>query len=155
MGDNQVQPTSGNPPADIVLIGPVRSGKSTQGKLLAEKLGVPQFSLDKLRWDYFAEIGYDEAEEDRIMEAEGWPGVLAYWKPFEPHALERLLAEHPGGVVDFGCGPISLCRRDIVCPRSKYAGPVSERHSAAALTRFGCLGADQQRAAGASNVVRE
>ena len=92
------------PPADIILIGPVRSGKSTQGKLLAERLGVPQYSLDKLRRDYFAEIGYSEAEEDRIMEAYGWPGVLAYWKPFEPYALERLLAEHRGGVVDLGAG---------------------------------------------------
>lgn len=88
----------------MILIGPVRSGKSTLGRLLAEKLGVPQFSLDKLRWDYFAEIGYDEAEEGRIREAEGWPGVLAYWKPFEPYALERLLADHPGGVVDLGAG---------------------------------------------------
>ena len=65
---------------------------------------MPQYSLDKLRWDYFAEIGYNEAEEDRILKAEGWPGVLAYWKPFEPYALERLLADHPGGVIDLGAG---------------------------------------------------
>jgi len=29
-------------PADIVLTGPVRTGKSTPGKMLAEKLGLPQ-----------------------------------------------------------------------------------------------------------------
>lgn len=82
----------------------MRSGKSTQGRLLADALGVPQYSLDTLRWEYFAEIGYDAAEEDRIMAQDGWPGVLAYWKQFEPHALERLLADHPGGVVDLGAG---------------------------------------------------
>lgn len=61
-----------------------------------------QYSLDKLSWDYFAKLANSEAKDDRIMEAEGWPGVLAYWKPFEPYALERLLAEHPGGVIDLG-----------------------------------------------------
>ena len=85
-------------PGDIILIGPVRAGKSTQGRLLAEKLQVSQFSLDTLRWAYYAEVGYDEAEEDRLLEAQGWPGVLAYWKPFEAHAVERLLADHSGGV---------------------------------------------------------
>lgn len=42
----------------ILLIGPVRSGKSTQGRLLAEALGLPQASTDALRWDYYAEVGY-------------------------------------------------------------------------------------------------
>ena len=91
-------------PDDIILIGPVRAGKSTQGRLLAEALDRPQYSMDKLRWEYYREIGYDDAEEDLIFKATGWPGVLAYWKPFEAHAVERLLAEHQGGVVDFGAG---------------------------------------------------
>jgi ATPase subunit of ABC transporter with duplicated ATPase domains len=47
-------------PADIVLIGPVRAGKSTQGKLLAKRLGLPQVSLDEVRYGYYKEIGYDE-----------------------------------------------------------------------------------------------
>ena len=91
-------------PDDVILIGPVRSGKSTQGRLLAEALGRPQYSMDGLRWNYYREIGYDEAEESRIFEATGWPGVISYWKPFEAHAVERLLSEHQGGVIDFGAG---------------------------------------------------
>src|SRR4051794_31851926 len=35
---------------EIVLIGPVGSGKSTQGRLLAARLGVPEVSVDDLRW---------------------------------------------------------------------------------------------------------
>jgi adenylate kinase family enzyme len=31
---------------DIVLIGPVRTGKSTLGHLLVERLGLPQISVD-------------------------------------------------------------------------------------------------------------
>ena len=47
--------------SDIVLIGPVRSGKSTLGKLLAQRLNLPQVSIDELRWRYYKEVGYDEA----------------------------------------------------------------------------------------------
>ena len=32
----------------IFLIGPMGSGKSTMGRLLAKKLGLPYFDLDKL-----------------------------------------------------------------------------------------------------------
>ena len=89
----------------ILLIGPVRAGKSTLGRLLAEALGLPQHSMDALRWGYYAEVGYERAEEDRIMEADGWPGVLAYWKRFDAHAVERFLADHPhDAVLDFGAG---------------------------------------------------
>ena len=89
----------------ILLIGPVRAGKSTQGRLLAEALGLPQHSMDSLRWSYYAEVGYEKAEEGRIMEADGWPGVLAYWKLFDAHAVERFLADYPqDAVLDFGAG---------------------------------------------------
>ncbi len=33
----------------IVLIGPICAGKSTIGKVLAEKLGLPQVELDEIR----------------------------------------------------------------------------------------------------------
>lgn len=43
----------------VILIGPMMAGKSTVGRLLSERLGLPQFVLDDLRWDYFNEIGCD------------------------------------------------------------------------------------------------
>ena len=36
--------------ADIVLLGPVRAGKSTVGRLLAQRLDLPQISIDEVRW---------------------------------------------------------------------------------------------------------
>lgn len=89
----------------IVLIGPMMAGKSTVGRLLSERLELPQFILDDLRWDYFKEIGYDEEEARRIARSDaGMNGLLAYWKPFEVYAVERVLADHSRGVIDFGAG---------------------------------------------------
>lgn len=88
----------------IILIGPIGSGKSTIAQLLSEQCGLPRQSLDALRWDYYAEIGYDEKTAAEINEKEGFAGVYRYWKPFEVHAVERVLAEHPGSVIDFGAG---------------------------------------------------
>ena len=90
--------------APIIMIGPMSAGKSTIGGLLAEKLGWPQYSLDEKRWDYYKEIGYDKAVAAKIGQSEGMAGVLRYWKPFEAHAVIRMLAEHTDGVIDFGAG---------------------------------------------------
>ncbi|WP_020176924.1 shikimate kinase [Methyloferula stellata] len=89
---------------EIILIGPSGAGKSTQGKLLARTLCLPQCSMDDLRWDYYREIGFDEEKQREITEKEGLGAVLRYWKPFEAHAVERLLAEHHDCVIDFGAG---------------------------------------------------
>lgn len=89
---------------DIILIGPISAGKSVIGELLAKKLNLPQYAMDDLRWDYYNEIGFSEDEQKAAAEKDGTPGVLRYWKPFEAHAVERLLADHQGGVFDFGAG---------------------------------------------------
>lgn len=87
-----------------MLIGPIGAGKSTIGKLLAAKLNLPQCSIDEVRFNYYAEIGYDEAVAKSKYETEGFWGLYTYWKPFEAHAVERILAEHTQGVIDFGAG---------------------------------------------------
>src|SRR5260221_11704513 len=89
----------------IILIGPICAGKSTVAKLLAEALHLPHYSVDDDRWTYYKEIGYDEAEASRIAKSEqGMLGLLRYWKPFEAHAVERVLADHSDSVIDFGAG---------------------------------------------------
>lgn len=90
--------------ANIILIGPIGAGKSTQAGLLAKKLGLPRCSMDDVRFAYYKEIGYDEAEQKRIEGESGFLGVYRYWKPFEIHAVERLTAEYQGHVIDFGGG---------------------------------------------------
>jgi shikimate kinase len=90
--------------SDVILIGPIGAGKSTLGKLLAEKLGLPQRPMDVLRWDYYREIGYDEDLENQFREKGDRAGLYDYWKPFEAHAVERLLSESRNCVIDFGAG---------------------------------------------------
>jgi shikimate kinase len=89
---------------EVILIGPMGVGKSTQGKLLADALGLPRCSMDDIRWDYYREIGFDEEKQREIGEKEGFEGIYRYWKPFEAHAVERLLADHHDCVIDFGAG---------------------------------------------------
>ena len=90
--------------SDIILIGPVSTGKSTIGKLLAQRLGLPQCSMDEFRLTYYQEINYDEDLARQLREKEGFLGLYQYWKPFEAYAVERLLAEHSNRVIDFEAG---------------------------------------------------
>jgi len=88
----------------IILIGPMKVGKSTVARLLAERLGLERNGLDKRRWNYFGEIGYDEGYARRLAETKGMQSVLSYWKPFEVYAVERHLADAHDCVIDFGAG---------------------------------------------------
>jgi adenylate kinase family enzyme len=89
---------------EIVLIGPVRTGKSTLGRLLAEKLGLPQVSLDVLREQYYQEIGFDPLLAKEIRQKGGFLALMFYRELFAAHAVERILGEHHDCVIDFGAG---------------------------------------------------
>ncbi len=89
---------------EVILIGPMGAGKTTQGRLLAERLGVPQVALDEIRFDHYREIGWSEEAQKEIADREGLAGVLAYWKPFEVYSVGRLLEDHHDCVMDFGAG---------------------------------------------------
>jgi shikimate kinase len=105
---------------DIVLIGPIGAGKSTIGKLLAERLNLPQVAMDDVRFGYYKEIGYDEALADELGRREGFAGKYRYWKPFEIYAVERVLSEHRDCVIDFGGGH-SVYEDDAMFDRARWA----------------------------------
>ncbi|GEM_PF-267151 len=105
---------------DVILIGPIGTGKSTVGKLLAEGLGLPQVAMDFVRFGYYEEIGYDEDLADEIERREGFAGKYRYWKLFEIDAVERILAEHRDCVIDFGGGH-SVYEDDALFERARRA----------------------------------
>lgn len=85
----------------IILIGPLGAGKTTVGRLLAEKLDLPFCSIDTVRSAYYQQVGYDETLAAQIAAAEGIQGVLGYSKPFEAQMVQKVLADHKG-IIDFG-----------------------------------------------------
>jgi shikimate kinase len=88
----------------ILLLGPVRTGKSTLGKLLAQHLSMPHVSLDEIRWRYYEEIGYSAELAQTIRQQGGLLALVLYWQLFDAYSVERVLIEHPNSVIDFGAG---------------------------------------------------
>lgn len=88
----------------VLLIGPMGTGKSTLGALISARLGWPRAELDKLRYGYYREAGYRDELAKEIREKGGFLSIVNYWKQFDLYSVERVLAEHPRHVIDFGAG---------------------------------------------------
>ena len=81
----------------IALVGLRGAGKSTLGRMLAERLGVPFIELDRLiEQDYGARIS-------DLVEIAG----LATFRRFERACLERVIAEHEAAVIATAGGIVS------------------------------------------------
>jgi shikimate kinase len=87
----------------VILIGPIRAGKSTLGKLLAERLNLPQRSLDIIFDSYLDGIGYDR-EHAACLKKQGYYELTKYWKQFEPYGIEQLVSEPEDAIIDLGGG---------------------------------------------------
>lgn len=88
----------------IILIGPIRTGKSTIAKLLSEKLNLPRFRMDKLRFEYYKETDYNEKLAEQIKNEKGFLALCEYWKPYGIYSIKRVLEDCKKGVIDFGGG---------------------------------------------------
>lgn len=88
--------------SEIILIGPIGSGKTTVAELLYSRTMLPHRSMDLLRWKYFEEIGYDRYIANEKFYEEGFWGLYRYWKPFEAYAVKRILEDFKECVFDFG-----------------------------------------------------
>jgi len=114
-------PTFAAPPARIALIGLRGAGKSTLGRMLAEKLEIPFAELD----DIICELAGLSVSE--IFELHGGAG----YRKLERAALEEWLARHgsgvlavPGGIVS---SPGSFERLRATC-RTLWLTPEPEEH---------------------------
>lgn len=99
-----ITPTYIEPATNIILIGPMGAGKTIIGGLLSKRLNRQWVQLDELRWAYYDEIGYDKIKAKQIYDEGGVKALGAYWKPFEAHSVERVLADYHDCVIDFGAG---------------------------------------------------
>jgi adenylate kinase family enzyme len=87
----------------LILIGPFGAGKSTIAELLAERLQWPTESLDRHQ-HYYAEAGWDRDEFRRLAREISPKAADRYFQTFFPAALEHLLADYPGHIIDLGAG---------------------------------------------------
>jgi shikimate kinase len=85
------------------LIGPISVGKSTVAKAIASKLKIKCLHCDSIRWKYFNELNYNYREA-KILGEQGWKKLFEYWRPFEVHAIERILSDYNNAIIDFGAG---------------------------------------------------
>jgi shikimate kinase len=97
----------------IIFLGPLGAGKTTIGRLLAEKLNLPFCSVDDARWAYYQKVGYDQTLASQIAASDqGIQGVLRYSKPFEARMVEMVLADHHG-IIDFGASNSVYDEKDL------------------------------------------
>lgn len=93
------------PLPSIILIGPSKAGKTTLAQALGEAMGWSWLDLDKLRWGYYAEIGYDPGLADAHRRHGGIVELAGYWRPFDVYGVERVLQDYPTDhVIAFGAG---------------------------------------------------
>lgn len=92
----------------VVLVGPMGSGKSTVGALLAERLGVPYRDSDA---DIVAAQGREISD---IFVDEGEP----YFRELERQAVAAALAEHTGILALGGGAVLDAGTRELLaaCP---------------------------------------
>jgi adenylate kinase family enzyme len=104
----------------ILLIGPLCAGKSTIGQLLAEKLGLPQCSVDALPLEYLTTRGLDLDRVELLRSTEGWLAAYRYLQEVGVRVVESLLAEYQQRVIDFGA-PYTTYADNLLLARVKQA----------------------------------
>ncbi len=85
----------------VAFVGPMGAGKSATARALARRVGVRLVPLDAIRWYYHLTDGFDFAADPAGLD---FTAVVRHWEPFSIAAVERVVAEFPDGVIDFGAG---------------------------------------------------
>lgn len=89
---------------DIILIGSVCAGKSTQGKLLAESIDKKLVSLDAVGTKYYKMSGFKKSEYEKLKKDKGFLEAYRYWWPSLAYAAQKVLQDYSDCVIDFGAG---------------------------------------------------
>ena len=88
----------------IILMGPMKVGKTTIGKLLAERINCSFTSLDRLERSYIQADGFDPESAVLIQSQQGDWAWYSYRRQFFAEAITRFLIEHTTGILELGGG---------------------------------------------------
>ena len=89
---------------NIIFIGPVGAGKSTQGQLVAKALNKPSLSLDSVANKYYEANGFVSSHFHEMKSELGYLAAYRYWWPSLAYAAQQVVREYPDCVIDFGGG---------------------------------------------------
>lgn len=90
--------------SNIILIGPVGAGKSTQGRLIAQALNKTSVSLDSVAQKYYEANGFAPARFNEIKNSAGYLAAYRYWWPSLAYAAQQVTFDYSDCVIDFGAG---------------------------------------------------
>ena len=90
--------------SNIILIGPVGSGKSTQGKLVAEALNIQSISLDEIADKYYDEYGFGMSKFGEVEKRSGFLEAYRQWWSALAFAAKRVTKDYTNCVIDYGAG---------------------------------------------------
>ncbi|MFC4062951.1 shikimate kinase [Planomonospora corallina] len=97
----------------MVLIGPAAAGKSTIGDGSATVTGRAFIDVDDLGETYYAEVGWSMDRLRNRIRAVGRAAAEQEWEPARAHAVERVVADHPGAIVSLGAGHSHYTRPEL------------------------------------------
>ncbi|MEO9532895.1 MAG: hypothetical protein ABJG68_15190 [Crocinitomicaceae bacterium] len=87
---------------NIILVGPLATGKSTVAEHLSNITGLRNVPVDKVKWHYRFQNGYDLVKSRNILRSNGFDALLDYAKDFfGPNDLKDVLSRFEG-IIDFG-----------------------------------------------------
>jgi len=109
----------------IILMGPIGVGKTTQGKLLAEELGMPRVSYDDVKGEYWERLGLSRELAVSIENEKGIYAMLSYMNEFKAKTVTSIVNDYPGHVIDFGGGAQTFDEPHQVEMLSDVLEPVS------------------------------
>lgn len=89
---------------EVLLAGPVCVGKSTLLPLVAAGLRRSGVDLDEVAETYYKEVGFGRSRLNEVGAQLGDLGAYRWWQRGHPHAVRRVLEDHPGAVIALGAG---------------------------------------------------
>ena len=90
--------------SNIVIIGPVGAGKSTQGQLVAKALNKRSLSLDSIANEYYEANGFGPSRFQAVKKENGYLEAYRQWWPSLAYAAKRVVEDYNDCVIDFGAG---------------------------------------------------